>query len=231
MGPFAPLDWDGVRLVAFDMDGTLYSQNRLRAFMLRDLLMNAASRLSLDTLKIIQRYRRIREQLAELEAPQFEARLLAETAACAGHAPEKIRSVVDEWIERRPLPYLAACRYPGVVELFAALRREGKIIGILSDYPAGAKLSVLGLDADHIVCASDEAVGLLKPNPRGLRAMIDAAAVSPLETILIGDRTDRDGLAATRTGARPLIRSAKPLDGWQTFATFDDPLFAAILGG
>lgn len=227
--PSASLDWDGVRLVAFDMDGTLYNQNRLRAFMLRDLLMNAASRLSFDTLGIIRCYRRIREQLAEREVPRFDAVLIAETAACTGHTPEKIRSVVEEWIERRPLPYLAACRYRGVAKLFAALRRKGKSIGIFSDYPATAKLSALDLDADYIVCASDEAVGLLKPNPRGLQAMIGTAAVHPKEAMLIGDRVDRDGAAAVRTGARALIRSAKPIDGWQTFARFDEPLFDAVL--
>jgi len=38
-------------------------------------------------------------------------------------------------MEQRPLAHIRACRYPHVVELFAALKRRNKIIGIFSDYP------------------------------------------------------------------------------------------------
>jgi hypothetical protein len=58
---------------------------------------------------------------------------------------------------------------------------------------------------------------------------MEAAGVAPGETVLIGDRTDRDGAAAGRAGARPLIRSAKAVEGWQTFPRFDDSLFANFL--
>jgi len=224
-----PSDWGGVRLVAFDMDGTLYSQYRLRARMMRDILLDAASRWTLDAITVLRAYRRIREQLGEQEVPDFEGALVAETARATGRSADDVRLIVEEWIERRPLPYLEACRYPGLIELFAGLRRKGKLIGILSDYPASAKLSALGLDADHIVCASDKGIGLLKPNPRGLQAMIEAAGTSPHQTVLIGDRADRDGVVARRIGAWPLIRSAKPVKDWQTFATFDDAIFRNFL--
>jgi FMN phosphatase YigB (HAD superfamily) len=226
---FAASGWDGIGLVAFDMDGTLYSQNRLRVRMLRDLLLHAVSARSLDAVMVIGAYRRIRERLAERQVPRFEDVLVAETAAATGRSPDQVRSIVDEWIERRPLPYLAACRYPGLAELFAGLRRNRKTIGILSDYPARAKLAALGLDADRIVCAGDQGIGLLKPNPRGFQAMIEAAAVKPEQAVLIGDRADRDGVVARQIGAWPLIRSAKPIEGWQTFARFDDALFQAVL--
>jgi FMN phosphatase YigB (HAD superfamily) len=224
-----PSDWDGIRLVVFDMDGTLYSQARLRVRMTRDMLLHAASTRSLDVITVIRAYRRIREHLSELEVPDFEIALVAETAAVTGRSPEDIRSTVDEWIERRPLRYLAACRYPGLVELFTGLRRKGKAIGILSDYPARAKLAALGLAADHVVCAGDEGIGLLKPNPRGLQAIIEVAGATPRQTVLIGDRADRDGIAARRIGVWPLIRSNRPVKDWQTFAKFDDAIFRSFL--
>jgi HAD superfamily hydrolase (TIGR01549 family) len=221
--------WDDIRLVAFDVDGTLYSQHRLRVRMMRDILLDAASRRTLDTIRILRTYRRFREQLAEQEVPDFENALAAKTASATGRSADQVRSIVEEWIERRPLPYLRAYRYPGVVELFAGLRRKGKAIGIVSDYPAGAKLAALGLDADHVVCASDKDIGLLKPNPRGLQAIIEAAGTNPRQTVLIGDRADRDGETARRIGAWPLIRSPKPLEDWQTFAAFDDAVFEKFL--
>jgi putative hydrolase of the HAD superfamily len=223
--PLAPSDWDGIRLVAFDVDGTLYSQRRLRLLMARDMVVNAALTRSLDALIVIKAYRLVRERLGELEEPDFDGALVAETAKASGRSTAVVRAIVDEWITRRPLAYLAACRYRGVAELFAGLRRRAKIIGIVSDYPAQAKLAALGVSADHVVCASDSGVGLLKPNPRGLEVLIEAAGVTARQTVLIGDRADRDGIAARRISAWPLIRSRTRIDGWQTFDRFDDALF------
>lgn len=129
------MNWDSIDLVVFDVDGTLYNQSRLRVLLARDVLLDAASRLSFDTLRVIRHYRRIREQLAEGEVAPFEAVLTAETASRTGHSVEEIQSIAKEWLERRPLPYLASCRYRGLDKLFAALRDRGKAIGILSDYP------------------------------------------------------------------------------------------------
>ena len=103
---------------------------------------------------------------------------------------------------------------------------KGKSIGILSDYPVNAKLIALGLTANYMVFAGDEGIGLLKPHPRGLESLIAAAGVKAHETVLIGDRADRDGLVARRAGAWALIRSSRPIKGWQTFSRFDDALFA-----
>jgi len=140
-----------------------------------------------------------------------------------------VRAIATEWLERRPLPYLVSCLYPRLTELFAGLRRNGKSIGVLSDYPAKAKLAALGLTADHIVTAGNEGVRLLKPHPRGLESLMTAAGVQASATVLIGDRADRDGVAARRAGARALIRSSRPIEGWQTFAGFDDALFVPSL--
>ena len=64
--------WDDVHLVAFDVDGTLYDQRRLRVLMARDMLLDAALRRSLDVVTILRTYRHIREQLAEREVPEFD---------------------------------------------------------------------------------------------------------------------------------------------------------------
>jgi FMN phosphatase YigB (HAD superfamily) len=223
------LDWDDVHLVVFDVDGTLYRQRPLRLRMARDLTLDALLRRKLDVVTVLASYRRIRERLGDEETVDFEHALIARTAAATASSPDRVRSIVSEWIDRRPLQYLAACRYPGLPPLFAGLRRSGKSIGVLSDYPARAKLEALGLAADHVVFAGDAGVGLLKPHPRGLQSLIAAAGVQPHQTLVIGDRADRDGLVARRAGARALIRSSKPIEGWQTSARFDDALFAPFL--
>jgi len=223
--------WEDIRLVVFDVDGTLYDQRSLRVRMARDMVFGALARRSFRFISVVAAYRRIRERLGEQEAGDFERALIAETASAAGCSTERVRAIVAEWIEARPLPYLARCRYPGLPSLFAGLRRRGKIIGIFSDYPAEAKLAALGLAADLVVSAPDPGIGYLKPHPRGLESLIAAAGVTPAQTLLIGDRHDRDGLAARRAGAKIILRSAKPIEGWPTFRRYDDPVFSPVLNG
>jgi len=92
-----------------------------------------------------------------------------------------------------------------------------------------AKLEAMQLSADVVVSATDDDVGVLKPHPLGLERLMQRAGVPPGATLVIGDRVERDGIAAQRAGARCLIRSAKLRPGWQTFARFDDPVFAPAI--
>jgi FMN phosphatase YigB (HAD superfamily) len=226
---FVPSDWYGVRLVVFDVDGTLYRQRPVRLRMARDILIYTLLKRDLNVVAVLTKYRHIKERLSDEQVVDFERILIAQTAAATANSPDAVRAIVSEWIDQRPLRYLAACRYPGLPQLFAGLRRDGKSIGILSDYPAKAKMLALELTANHVVFAGDEGIGLLKPHPRGLESLIAAAGVTADETVVIGDRAERDGLAALRAGARALIMSSKPIDGWQTFTTFHDPVFARFL--
>ena len=224
-----PSDWDDIQLVIFDVDGTLYNQHLLRTLMARDLLLHTVLKRDLRVFSLLRAFRHIRERLGEQEAGNFQQVSLSETAAAVGGSPEAVGATVTEWIEARPLPYMARCRYPGVIELFAGLRRQGKTIGILSDYPARAKLAALGLVADLVVSAGDEGVGFLKPHTRGLELLLAGAGVGAQATVLIGDRVERDGLVARRLGVRALIRSSAAIPGWQTFPRYDAPLFAPLL--
>jgi len=221
------LDWDGIRLVVFDVDGTLYDQRGLRLRMLREMLLVPFRGRGVEFISILRAYRRIREQLGESLQEDFERELISRTAALVGCSEERVRVTAGEWLEQRPLRHLVRYRYPGLPELFHGLRQQGRKIGIFSDYPARAKLEALQLDADFIVCAGDADVGVLKPHPRGLQVLMARAAMSPAETILIGDRPERDGLAAQAANVRSLIRSRKSIVGWQTFARYDDPVFSA----
>ena len=226
---FTTSDWDAIRLVAFDVDGTLYRQSPLRRQITYDMAIYSILNRDLSVIRVLAKYRKIRERMADEQVVDFDRALIAETAQATATTTDTVRAIVAKWMEQRPLSYLAGCRYPGLPDLFAGLRRNGKAIGILSDYPSKAKLEALGLTADHIVSASDAGVGLLKPHPRGLEVLIAAAGVEPHQTILIGDRPERDGLAARHVGAWALIRSSRPIEGWQNVTAFDDALFAPVL--
>jgi HAD superfamily hydrolase (TIGR01549 family) len=220
------LHWKEIRLVAFDVDGTLYDQRGLRSCMLREMIQAAIRTRDIRFIHILRAYRRIREELGDSLQEDFEQELVARTGAMVGCSQEQVQSTAEEWLERRPLRHLIRYRYPRLPELFRGVRKQGKKIGIFSDYPARRKVEALGLDADFIVSARDEDVRVLKPHARGLHVLMSRAAANPAQTILIGDRPERDGLAAQAANVRALIRSRKPLGGWQTFARYDDPLFS-----
>ncbi|WSH67823.1 HAD family hydrolase (plasmid) [Rhizobium ruizarguesonis] len=222
------VDWGSIRFVVFDVDGTLYNQRRLRLWMAGELIADAVARGSLTNLRVLRAYRSLREAIGEGEIDDFQTTLMARIVARTGQPAEKIEAVVSEWIGRRPLAYIASCRYDGLVELFAGLRRQNKAIGIYSDYPADEKLQRMTLSADYVLAASDAGVGILKPHPRGLQMLMQRAGVGPEQTVLIGDRPERDGLAARRAGVLPLIRSDGAREGWLTFSTYSDPVFAAL---
>lgn len=227
----SPFSWDSIDLVVFDVDGTLYDQRRLRLAMLGLLLADALRTRSLSTLRTLRTFRRVRESLGDTPASAFMQEQYARTALQHGMRAEDVERLATEWLERKPLPMLAACRYPHVDALFAALVRSGRQVAVFSDYPASAKLEALGLQAGQVVCATDPQIRRLKPDPAGLVAIMGACSASPQRTLMVGDRADRDGGAARRAGAHALIRSARPIPGHLTFQAFDDVVFRPVIDG
>ena len=218
------IGWRGVKLAVFDVDGTLYDQKSMRLAMAAQLVMASALRGDLATPRILSAYRKMREDLAEAGTADFEAKLELSLAERFGRTPQSIRATVQEWMHRRPLPFLRRARYPGVDLLFDQLRRSGRSIAILSDYPATAKVQHLGLEADLVVAAGDEGVPCMKPNPAGLLRVMKAMGAEPAQTVMIGDRPERDGEIGAQAGVAAYIRSSKPIAGSTCFQSFHELL-------
>ena len=221
--------WDSVRLVVFDVDGTLYDQRRLRLAMAAQLGWHCLCRLNLRTARVLRHYRHFREQMADREIRDFERAAQADLVATYGADKAALRELIADWMEIRPLPHLAAARRPGVTDLFNRLCAAGKAIGIVSDYPARAKLAARGLNADFVVSATDREVNVMKPDPAGLLRVMALAGVSPAETVMIGDRPERDGEAARRAGVQTLIIGAESSSHWTGFKHFRE-IFPAMPG-
>ena len=224
-----PLNWNDIDLVVFDVDGTLYDQRRLRLAMLGQLLQEAWRTRSLDTLRTLRTFRRVREALGDTPGADFMLAQYALTASCHQKTEAEVRALATQWLEQRPLPLLAGCRYPHLQALFAGLRAAGKQIAVFSDYPAADKLAALGLHAQPIVCATDADIARLKPDPCGLLAVLQRTGVEPRRALMIGDRVDRDAAAAQRAGVRALIRARRPHPVFDTFRAYDDPVFQPLL--
>ncbi|MCB2190726.1 MAG: HAD family hydrolase [Deltaproteobacteria bacterium] len=226
---FDAQSWHDIELVVFDVDGTIYNQRILRRKMMLELLAHCLAKRSCTTIRVISTLRSLQERMSEEMLEDFLPHLIMRTAARIGVSEATVKSIREEWIERRPLRHLAACRYPGVEKLFDGLKKRKLRVAIFSDYPAVAKVAALGLTVDDISCAEDSGVGILKPHPEGLLQLIERAGVRPKQTLMIGDRVDRDGEAAIRAGTHCLIRSKRPCATIATFRYFNDPIFAEFI--
>lgn len=202
-----PPAFRGRRLVVFDLDGTLYRQAPLRRRMAAELVMHTLKRRDPTVVRILRDYRQRREALAEAGAAGFDGLLIDGCARACGASPEEVRAVVVEWIERRPLVHLAGAAVVGAADVFARLTEAGVQVAVWSDYPVRDKLAALDLRADIVLAATDPELDRLKPDPRGLTMIMERAGVSAPETLMVGDRDERDGAAARALGVDFLRRS------------------------
>lgn len=225
------IDWPSIQLVVFDVDGTLYDQPPLRRAMAWELTKASARERRLRTVRILHAFRRARERLGDVTGRDFIDEPFDLAAQASGFSEEEVRDVVGRWIHCAPLKVLPRYKAHGIDRLFDVLRWSGRRIAAWSDYPVRAKLAALGLSVDHDVWAGEAGVGRLKPHPAGLAHILDRAGVPASETLVIGDRFDRDWAGAKALGVRTLIRSRRLDPRSPTFTQYSDPLFAPLLNG
>ena len=214
-----------VRMVIFDVDGTLYDQRGLRLRMALRLLGHCLARpRELRILRWISTFRRCREALADAEAVGICDEQYRAPASRLGIDPRALREVVRVWIHERPLDDVRACRFPGVTHVFDRLRASGRTIAVLSDYPAVEKLARLELQADAVVTAEDPQIDRFKPQVAGLQRLLSRTGISPDQCLVIGDRADRDGECARRLAVPFLLKSPTSCLAEGRFADFTELL-------
>lgn len=202
------IDWSKVKLVIFDVDGTLYDQSRLRKKMGRRLLSHYLFRpWNAYDLQIIRVFRKERELMNFNPVKNIEE---AQYSLCASKikAPaETVKKVIEKWMYQAPLEYLYGCSYPGIQDFFTSLKKRNKKIAVYSDYPATEKLLALGLNADLVVSSTDKEVDALKPDPAGLTYIMKSLDISAEDCLFIGDRDELDGECARKAGMQYYILS------------------------
>lgn len=193
------------RAVIFDVDGTLYYQNRLRAIMAGRLLLHVLCQPHrLIDLKIIKAFRTFREEAAVTpsDLATYQYQVISEQLSVEFN---DVKSVIEKWMYRMPLPYLRFCGDEKLLAIIRKIKSCGVTAIAYSDYPAVDKLAALGLDVDFVFSATDPAINCLKPNPRGLTAILSQLSLAPEDCLFIGDRDEKDGLCARQVGMDFLI--------------------------
>lgn len=195
-----------VRLVVFDVDGTLYSQRVLRALMVGELLVFLIRHpLRFRDVIIIREYRRVHETFHSNEFDNLDEALVAAVSARLSIGHQQIHEAVNEWLFRRPLKYLRYVYFPEVKATINHLKKNGVMVTFLSDHYPGGKLQALGFKVEGAYYSTRPDLNCLKPNPNLLSKILSDFGVLPCECVVIGDRDDRDGELARGAGAHFIL--------------------------
>ena len=196
------MDFNKYDLYVFDVDGTLYYQNKLRLIMGKRLLMYYLLHpLKFKDLIIIKNFRSLRENAKDTNG------LFDITAKKCNVSVSRVNEVIKKWIYENPIDALIASKDDTLLAIIDKLKANGKTVAIWSDYEADDKLKALKLSTDYVYTAEQERVGELKPSPKGLNLIMSALNVPKDKTIMIGDRMVKDGEAAKKAGCDYLILS------------------------
>jgi HAD superfamily hydrolase (TIGR01549 family) len=207
-----------LKAIVFDVDGTLYRQNPLRRAMFLRLLHAAstAPMLGLRTFRVLSAYRQTQEQLRGAD-PGVDLAEEGIRRVCERTKTGRpfVAACVARWMEREPLALLTRYTQPGLPDFLRACKSCGLRLGVLSDYPAEAKLEALGLDDlfDVVLCAQSGEIRALKPSPRGLQVALERLGVGAEEALYVGDRADVDAAAAEAAGVRCAILTRRRHQG------------------
>lgn len=196
------MDFNKYDLYVFDVDGTLYYQNKLRLIMGKRLLMYYLLHpLKFKDLIIIKNFRSLRENAKDTNG------LFDITAKKCNVSVSRVNEVIKKWIYENPIDALIASKDDTLLAIIDKLKANGKTVAIWSDYEADDKLKALKLSIDYVYTAEQERVGELKPSPKGLNLIMSDLNVPKDKTIMIGDRMIKDGEAAKKAGCDYLILS------------------------
>lgn len=196
------MDFNKYDLYVFDVDGTLYYQNKLRLIMGKRLLMYYLFHpLKFKDLIIIKNFRSLRENAKDTNG------LFDITAKKCNVSVSRVNEVIKKWIYENPIDALIASKDDTLLAIIDKLKANGKTVAIWSDYEADDKLKALKLSTDYVYTAEQERVGELKPSPKGLNLIMSDLDVPKDKTIMIGDRMVKDGEAAKKAGCDYLILS------------------------
>ncbi len=192
------------RAVIFDLDGTLYYQKPFRIRMLFYLFGHMLRHPSaIGDMLLIKRYREVREKWEDYERTMsfpadmpLEDRQYEFIAAQKKVTVSRVADAVRFYMHEAPLALLPYYKDAMLSDAIEKLRRKNVSVVIYSDYPVEEKLRALGIEADWHFTSSDKKINCMKPDPKGLQVILATLGLQAEDVIMVGDRYEKDGLAA-----------------------------------
>lgn len=188
-----------IEAIIVDVDGTLYSQKKLRTRMTFSLLHHVVRHPNQSkSIIAVWLYRKEREKSRCNGADNRS--VYNAVAGKLGISSETVIDAVNYWMHQYPLHLIPLFTYKDFVGWINKKKEEGTHVYIYSDYPAIEKCKVLGVSY-NAVFTSDK-IGYLKPDYRAMEYVINHIECDKGNIVYIGDRDEVDGLAASSVGIR-----------------------------
>lgn len=203
------------KIVIFDLDGTLYYQKPFRIRMLGWLIGYVITHPSaVKDMLIIKKYRSVREEWEKYDtdlegdcAQSLDDRQYAYVAKKMNVKPDRVKRAVTFFMLETPLKLLRPYRDDVLAQMIEELHDNQKTVVIYSDYPVENKLKALEIQADACYTSADDRIGSMKPDPIGIRVILNDMDCVNTDAVMIGDRYEKDGLAAIQNDVDYVIVS------------------------
>lgn len=187
-----------IKLVSWDIDGTLYSIRHMKWHLMRMFLSEITRGQGLAARKELAALRRYRERINEAR--------LGGGALAEFFLMQNCREVLLEMEKRWYGPALQKTGpRAGVANVISFLASRDIPQVVLSDYEAEYKLDSLGLADRFASIYVGERLGFVKPSPVGFQRAADDFEVSTASFLHIGDQADRDDAGARAAGCQCFI--------------------------
>ncbi len=178
-----------------DVDGTLYSQKKMRikmgARLLSFYILRPHRIKELYALKI---FRNLREK-DEWKRASFEE-LYLEIKKKTSLSLIRIEKSIQYWMFQAPLDIIKSCSYQNVISYINEQHHNRKKVIVYSDYPATEKLKAIGMEYDLVFAFGADGIDEQKPSLQIMKAIVSKSGYTANQLLYVGDRDDRDKVSA-----------------------------------
>ena len=186
---------EGIKAVAFDIDGTLYASWKL---FLRKMPFFVSHGIFYLHYGIVRKNLRRTAPLPDFY--EYQARLMAERLHTdVENARQKVQKICYDGL-KSSFDHIKP--YPDACECIKAFKDAGLKIGMLSDFPPDQKGSIWGLRELCDVCIGAEESGALKPSKYAFGTLALKLGVKPEEILYVGNSYKYDILGAHHAGMK-----------------------------
>jgi putative hydrolase of the HAD superfamily len=194
-----------VKAVAFDIDGTLYPNWRMKFHSIPFLFSHIG---------LVMNFSRVRKEIRKIEKVEnfreLQAAMMSQRTGMDVGAVQNLveRIIYDKWekIFKRVRPY------SGLEDALTVLRNRGYKLGVLSDFPVGNKLNYFRVDSHWDVTMSSEETGYLKPHPAPFLTLAERLGCKPEEVLYVGNSIAYDVKGASAAGMKTVYINWKKQD-------------------